>query len=383
MNAWLFQDSRQKAKIGEKCPWAVGWYDADGRKRSKKIGAKSMAEKFRKQVEAKLALGLVTGKARAKWADFRKQFADDVLILKATSTADIYTSALDAFQRIAKPVYMDSITTAMVDTFKAKRSQENALAPIRRKAMAKQPAKSKVAAAKPRKVSPATVNKELRHIGAAIRKAKKWGLLGELPEFELLREPERDPYFIDDETFKALYDACATMTRPSGRHYLPADWWQTLLAFAYMTGWRIGEILDLRRADLNLETGLATIDAESTKGRRTARVELHPIVIEHLRGIADFQPFIFDWPHHERTLWEDFTALKTAAKVEFPGAFHRLRFGFANANVDIVPEDLLQKLMRHRSRLTTRKYINAAERMKRSDVASRLHVPAVLRTGSG
>ncbi len=162
-----------------------------------------------------------------------------------------------------------------------------------------------------------------------------------------------------------------------------ADWWRALLCFAYMTGWRIGEILDLCRDDLDLETGIATVDAESTKGRRTARVELPAIVIEHVRAIVEFQPLVFDWPHHERTLWVDFTALKAAAGVAFPGAFHRFRFGFANANVDAVDADLLQMLMRHRDPQTTRHYINAAARMKRSGVVERIHVPAFLRTASG
>src|SRR5690606_24915764 len=102
---------------------------------------------------------------------------------------------------------------------------------------------------------------------------------------------------------------------------------------------------------------------DSTKGRRTARVELHPAVVAHVAAILEFQPFVFDWPYHERLLWEDFTALKAAAGVEFAGAFHRFRFGFANANVDSLAPDILQKLMRHQSAATTRIYINAAERM--------------------
>jgi hypothetical protein len=43
MNAWLFQDHRQKQKLGDKCPWSVGWVDPDGKRKSKKIGSKSMA----------------------------------------------------------------------------------------------------------------------------------------------------------------------------------------------------------------------------------------------------------------------------------------------------------------------------------------------------
>ena len=31
MKAWLFQDNRQKAKLGDKCPWSVGWFDRTAR----------------------------------------------------------------------------------------------------------------------------------------------------------------------------------------------------------------------------------------------------------------------------------------------------------------------------------------------------------------
>jgi integrase len=141
------------------------------------------------------------------------------------------------------------------------------------------------------------------------------------------------------------------------------------------------KILDLKRADLDLETGIATVEAENTKGRRTARVELHPVV--HLKAIADFSERIFEWPNHGRTLWDDFTALKASAGVSFPGAFHKFRFGFANANVDNLDADLLQRLMRHQSAATTRHYINMAERSKRSGVADWLHVPAFLKGEAG
>ena len=50
MKAWLFQDSRQKQKLGDNCPWSVGWFE-DGRKRGRKIGCRSMAEKSARKIE--------------------------------------------------------------------------------------------------------------------------------------------------------------------------------------------------------------------------------------------------------------------------------------------------------------------------------------------
>lgn len=67
-----------------------------------------------------------------------------------------------------------------------------------------------------------------------------------------------------------------------------------MLSFAYLTGWRVGEILDLRRADLDFDAGMAILDADSTKGRRTAHVELHPAIFAKLRAIVGFHPMMFE-----------------------------------------------------------------------------------------
>ena len=56
MKAWLFQDNRQKTRLGDKCPWSVGWFDPDGKK-SKRIGCKSNAEKFARKIEGQARRG--------------------------------------------------------------------------------------------------------------------------------------------------------------------------------------------------------------------------------------------------------------------------------------------------------------------------------------
>jgi len=91
------------------------------------------------------------------------------------------------------------------------------------------------------------------------------------------------------------------------------------------------------------------------------------------------EPRYARWSQRSAALWADFADLKEAAGVEFRGAFHRFRFGFANANVDQLPADVLQRLMRHQDAKTTRHYVNMAERMRRQQTADRIHVPAVLK----
>ena len=81
MKAWLFQDHRQKKTLGEqKCPWSVGWIDPDGKRKSKRIGSKSMAEKFRRKTEGELAAGLCrSGPDHVAWDKFRREYEDTVM----------------------------------------------------------------------------------------------------------------------------------------------------------------------------------------------------------------------------------------------------------------------------------------------------------------
>lgn len=360
MRAWLFQDTRQKQKLGEaKCPWSVGWYEADGRKRSKRVGSKSMAEKFRLKKETELEHGIATPRSTA-WVTFRLQLEGTIIAPMGVKNRREALNALAHFERIAKPKRVDAVTTAVVDLYRTRRQGERG----RRKGTL---------------VSPATVNKELRYLRAAFNVAADWGLMSKPPKVRMLREPQRDPEFVDDETFAKLYEACDTMVLPAAQNHTPAEWWRAVLTFAYLTGWRIGEILAIRRDDVDFNAGTVFVPAEKTKGRRDASIGLHPVGLDHCRTIVGFDEMLFAWPHHERTLWTHFAKLKKAAGVEFSGAFHRLRFGFANANVDSVPADVLQRLMRHQNASTTQGYINHARRMRLHGEAERLHVPAVLK----
>ena len=58
MRAWVFQDHRQKQRLGAKAPWSVGWLDPQGKRRSKRIGAKSLAQKYVRRIEGQLAAGI-------------------------------------------------------------------------------------------------------------------------------------------------------------------------------------------------------------------------------------------------------------------------------------------------------------------------------------
>jgi integrase len=279
--------------------------------------------------------------------------------------------ALKCFERIIGPKRVSAITTQDIDEYVAKRSAETKGSTVRE---GKGPQKRKRTT---NRISPASVNKELRYLRAALRKANKWGLLPQLPEFTFLKVPVKVPTFISPEDFAALYDAAPKATRPDSQFFPAGDWWRALLVTAYMTGWRISEILTLRWEDVDLEAGTAFLRAENTKGNREDFVRLHPIVVDHMRKLKNFSPVVFPWMDAERRLWREFYDLQDMAKIKPRGkphyGFHDLRRGFATMNADRLSADTLQRMMRHKSYSTTQLYVNMARQIQSS--VDKLFVP--------
>ena len=265
--------------------------------------------------------------------------------------------ALDHFQRIIKPQKVAVIKTQTIDQFVVQRRKEEGR--------------------KSETLSPATVNRDLRHIRAVLRIAHDWGYLLHVPKVRMLKEPKKLPRYMTPEDFAAIYSACEAAKRPEGLPFSAAAWWRALLTFAYMTGWRIGEILALRRDDLDLEAGAAITRAADNKGGRDEKTPLHEVVVDHLRQIVCFEPMVFPWYYHERTLWTDFGSIQEAAGIKPHYGFHDLRRAFATVNAEKLTADALQALMRHKSYSTTQRYINIARQLNRA--VDSLYVPDVLR----
>jgi integrase len=241
-------------------------------------------------------------------------------------------------------------------------------------------------------VSPATVNKELRHLKAALRVAHEWGYLPSVPKFRMEKVPKKLATYITGDHFAAVYQTCDVAKLPNDQAYPAADWWRGVLVMGYMTGWRISDVLGLRREDLDLAAGFAVTRYEDNKGKRDEKVKLHPVVVEHLKKLAGFDPRVFPWNRSRRALQEEFARIQEKAGVKLPcrsrGAhehthfcyvygFHDLRRAFATMNADKLTADALQALMRHKSYTTTQIYINMARQMDQAVAA--LHVPDVLK----
>jgi integrase len=104
------------------------------------------------------------------------------------------------------------------------------------------------------------------------------------------RTPKKLARYMTGDHFAAVYNACDVARHPKGHLYPPADWWRALVVTGYMTGWRISDILGLRREDVDLDAGVAVTRWDQGKGKRDDWVRLHPVVVEHLRRLADLTP---------------------------------------------------------------------------------------------
>ena len=371
-STWTFQDHKQKAKLGDACPWSVGWIDPDGRRKSKKLGTKSAAKKYASKIAGELTIGVYGDRSKKAWSEFRDEFAKHVDSEKP-QTRKIVLNAMKTFERLVKPGRVANIDTKSIDRFIELRRKE--------------PGKKKGET-----VSPATLNKELRTLKAIFGVAKRWKYIAEVPYFDMQREPGHIKRHVIAEHFGLIYGACDAATLPTGQPFAPGDWWRAMLVFLYMTGWRISEPLALRRDDLDLDLGTAITRAEDNKGEQDALVPLHPVIVEHLRQIASFDPLAFPWDHDDRSLWTQFDRIQDAAGIHLtcPRAgkhectaachrysFHDLRRAFASENALSLGPQVLQKLMRHKSFKTTQGYVNLAGKLNES--VATLKVPAVLR----
>ena len=373
MRAWIFQDPEQKIKLGAtKCPWSVGWYTPDRKRRQKKVGSKSMAEKYRRKIEGELAAGLLKEQRKISWENFRNEYEEKVLPKKKTTTRETICVSLDFFEKHCKPHHVASIDTRMIDDFIARRRRDRG---------------NKKGAT----VSEATINRDLRQLHAVLQKAVDWKYLAEVPKFDKEKEADKIGKVVSQEHFRQIYKASKAARMPVGLPCNPDLWWQALLVFGVTSGWRIGEILSLRVDDIDLKTGAVLTRSGDNKGNRDGTDFLPQTTIEHLKPILSNLPYVFYWPHGERTIDSEFHRIQTAAGIDLPCrdhrkhectiachqyGFHALRRAYATLNADHLPAPVLQKKMRHKSFQTTLKYIELSDKMKKT--AEQVYVPDFL-----
>lgn len=164
--------------------------------------------------------------------------------------------------------------------------------------------------------------------------------------------------------------------------------WRGLLLVLYHTGARIGEALNLRWSDIDLDRALIRIQARDdepgvhwawgTKGHRNRTLPLSQELLEHLYRMQVVCPWLYpilpagrcrflqvrvgqlgdtirNSPYNN--LYRQWQRVKAQAGIKSDGAFHKMRSTAATELSErLLPSDL-QRILGHRSLVTTQGYI--------------------------
>jgi integrase len=357
--------------------WYALWRDPNNRQRSKMCGKGTRGKKLAEQLSAKMAAELILDqyedRTKVDWSEFVEDYFERRQSHNRARSQQSAREALRNFARLARPGLVSRIDAMLIDDYITKRKREPG------KRIIKVDAEGRKLKGR---VSPGTINRELRVIRAALRCAVRWGYLKTEIDIQMLRENQQQQTAISSEDFALLYDNCSAATLPVMPNGIEtAARWRAQFMMIWFSGWRISQTLNLRRDDIDLTAGTAVSRADATgnKGHRAEKIHLHPYVIEDLHAIwPAFTAQVFHWPHNMTTLYLQLDKIAEAAGVEMAWGkkFHEIRRGFATHNASNLDTFELQSLMQHKSLETTKRYIAMG---LRPDPTSKLALPAISR----
>ena len=239
-------------------------------------------------------------------------------------------------------------------------------------------------------LAPATITDYTKPLSGTLAYAVRRGLIGVNPCSLLTRDDrprpqERKPDHVwNDEEMDALVDAAAALARkPSARYdYAP------LLKTALATGLRLGELLGLQWADLDLHAGELHVRRQWTRLSEYAppktraavrRVPLSPDIVKHLtehklasRYSKDDEPVFASKSGrplgHRGATGRGFDGAAEQAGLE-DVSFHSMRHAFASRMIDRgISSTVLAKIMGHESSaITEKRYIHLFDRQRTDD----------------
>lgn len=203
------------------------------------------------------------------------------------------------------------------------------------------------------KVKGATVNRELALLRHLFNIAMDNGNTDQNPARAIKRYPEspwRHKFFFSEAEIKALINASAPHLR-------------SILALAFGTGLRKGDILGLRWDDVDLDRDIISIQMQKTG--ESVEIPLIPMIRNLLQGMkprASVSPFVFPRDSSGQRIGDIKTAFHAALRRSGLASkgyrFHDIRRTFARMlyNQGVVLTKI-QRLLGHKSVGTTERYL--------------------------
>jgi integrase len=345
--------------------WYVRYWELkpDGRSwrevwRSTKTTVRKEAEQFKRKVERELDAGRRYD-PDMPWVDFKQDFLETHATRKAARTQETYGFCLETFTEVAKPRRLSDVTLGMLEDFANERRRNG--------------------------ITPATVNKELRHIRSALRWALRRDYISRVPEFSsvFIRVESKQPVTIPEDDFITMVEALKKPKLELEKR--PKDWWRVFLYVAYYLGLRRSEILGLTWDRVSLDSHEVHISAITSKGRKDRVIPMAPELTDVLRewrklqGGTKAKGEVLPWPYDTyRDLYVDWHAIQAAAGI--PEGEHYLpkncRSSCASELIAAgVPTVVVKDFLGHGSVTTTeRYYINTKPALRSAALARKVRL---------
>ena len=225
--------------------YQIGWVEGDRRKwRTTKCTTKSEALVFLKSFETQNEKKVEP----LRLSQFTELFRTRINGTIRKSTLRPYLASLKSFESVISDKLMSEYNVDDIENYKQKRLQS---------------------------ISPTTLNIELRSLKSTFNSAVRWELLKENPfrKVSLLKIPQRPPIYLTKEDFKKLI---SVVKEPLLRD---------VFLFAVLTGFRKGEMLNLKWSGVDLQKRQVTIENSegfTTKSGKSRTIPLNDAVFDML-----------------------------------------------------------------------------------------------------
>jgi integrase len=239
--------------------------------------------------------------------------------------------------------------------------------------------------------SGSTVNKEIRHLRAALKWAVRREYLNKPPDFSavFVRVDLKQPITIPEEDFismlKALQNPKLVLQKRT------REWWRVFLYVAYYLGLRRSEILGLAWDRVSFDTLEVHVSAQTSKGRKDRVIPMAPELAQVLRewkAVWEGEKEnveVLPWPYDSyRQLYLDWHVIQKAAGI--PDGQHYVpqncRSSCASGLIAAgVPTVVVKDFLGHGTVTTTEKfYINTKPALRAAAQARKVIVSDSCRT---
>jgi integrase len=215
-----------------------------------------------------------------------------------------------------------------------------------------------------KKLSPATLNRDLACMKSLYNKAILWGkaIHNPVAKIKLLHEDIKTRFLTDEEKQRFL-EASKKVPKAPFLFYI--------IMIALNTGCRLREILSLKWTDVNFIKNRICIRTENNKSKKEKSIPMNSIVKNILMNEVKIpgSEFVFINPVTNLPLTKIDKSFKHAKKLagidDQALTFHSLRHSFGTALVDAnIQPQVIQALMGHSDIRVTMRYCHVQERQK-------------------